>query len=273
MQRRVGVKLNHPPGSSPDESGGRCRSLPSVASEVCDVDRFMTAEAATPGSVEGEARMMFGSEPIPPDPAFSRPADQNFAGGLAVTWETTCAAPDCSESIICGCTLTRLFRWLRRGFIDPAGLDPRLDDHGPAFLAGQPEPSEHARVGRGRVAHGLDPAVEIVNGASGELFQRFDAILAQGDQHRGGDARNFFERILDAERSAPGFELGFAGRGLVTRSRLQSLRGFGSASQPGEHVPPISLSLRSHRPRRGSAGGLSAMPPLRTTQSQGGPSA
>jgi hypothetical protein len=59
-------------------------------------------------------------------------------------------------------------------------------------------------VARGRVAYLLDPAMQIIGGASGEILDRLDAVLAQGDQHRRADSSDFAQRDLDAELPTPG---------------------------------------------------------------------
>src|SRR6266542_857225 len=85
-------------------------------------------------------------------------------------------------------------------FVDPAA---GFHYHGPALVAREPEAVEHARVARGRAACLLDPAMQIIGGASGEILDRLDAVLAQGDQHRRADPGNSAQCGLDAELPAP----------------------------------------------------------------------
>src|SRR6266700_6988914 len=73
-------------------------------------------------------------------------------------------------------------------FVDPADPGAGFHDDGPALVAREPEAVEHARVAGGRAACLLDPAMQIIGGASGEVLDRLDAVLAQGDQHRRVDS-------------------------------------------------------------------------------------
>src|SRR5262249_665221 len=154
-------------------------------------------------------------------------------------------------------TLEALFRGIGRGLVDPAGLDARLEDHRPALFAREAESTERARMAPRGATDRLDPAMKIVDVASGELFQRLDTVLAQGDQHRRRATGNLLESVVDAERLALDFEFGFVAAGRRGRRSLRRLRAqlglrslcrFGGASQPGEHVPPVSL----WSPTRGS---------------------
>jgi hypothetical protein len=82
--------------------------------------------------------------------------------------------------------------------------------------------------------------MQIIGGASGEILDRFDAVLAQCDQHRRADPVNFAQRGLDAQFPAPGCErvpgaIGGSAR-LLHWDRLRSL------SQPREHGCRIWLS-------------------------------
>src|SRR5262249_48697423 len=69
------------------------------------------------------------------------------------------------------------------------------------------------------------PAEKVVGGAPRQVFDRFDAVLAQLHQHGGGDARDLFERVLDAELFALVVELGFPSIEIVAGARLQFARG------------------------------------------------
>ena len=116
------------------------------------------------------------------------------------------------------------FRSSRRrrqiGLGDPAGLEARLHDHRLGVLARQLEAVENAGLADGLAVLAFGPAGEIVGGATGEILDRLDAVLAEPHQHRGGDAGHLLERVLDAEFLALGVELGldlgeiFAGAGL-----------------------------------------------------------
>ncbi len=64
-------------------------------------------------------------------------------------------------------------------FVDPADPGAGFHDDGPALVAREPEAVEHARVARGRAACLLDPAMQIIDGASGEILDRLDAVLAK----------------------------------------------------------------------------------------------
>src|SRR5690606_6621890 len=54
----------------------------------------------------------------------------------------------------------------------------------------------------------LSPAHEIVGSITGEVFYGLHAILAQRDQHGGGDAGNLAQLVLDAQLLAGGVLLG-----------------------------------------------------------------
>src|SRR6266536_3340563 len=125
-------------------------------------------------------------------------------------------------------------------FVDPADPGAGFHYHGPALVAREPEAVEHARVARGRAACLLDPAMQIIGGASGEILDRLDAVLAQGDQHRRADSGNFAQRGLDAQLPAPGSERvpgAFGGS-----ARFLRLDRLGRLSQPEEHGRRTSCS-------------------------------
>src|SRR6266702_7541417 len=125
-------------------------------------------------------------------------------------------------------------------FVDPADPGAGFHDDGPALVAREPEAVEHARMARGRAACLLDPAMQIVGGASGEILDRLDAVLAQGDQHRRANPGNFAQRGFDAELPPPGSEL--VPCAIGGSARLLRLDRLGSLSQPEEHDRPIPWS-------------------------------
>ncbi len=65
--------------------------------------------------------------------------------------------------------LAGLGRLREAAFVDPADPGAGFHDDGPAFVAREPEAVEHACVARGRAAGLLDPAMQIIGGASGVL--------------------------------------------------------------------------------------------------------
>src|SRR5258707_11162102 len=83
-----------------------------------------------------------------------------------------------------GFRLGRLLRERRReiGFADPAGHHARLHDELFALLAGELEAVEEAGLALRLAVLALGPAGEIVGGATGEVFHRLDAVLAERDQ-------------------------------------------------------------------------------------------
>ncbi len=87
--------------------------------------------------------------------------------------------------------------------------------------------------------------MQIIGIASGEIFDRLDAVLAQGDQHRRADPGNFAQRGFDAKLPAPGSELvpGAFGKS----ARLLRMDRLGSLSQPEEHGRPHPMFAPGRR--------------------------
>src|SRR3990167_8894477 len=83
---------------------------------------------------------------------------------------------------------------------DPADLDAAGHDHRLGIGARQIEAVEGARMARGLAFLALDPADELVGDRAGEILDRLDVGLAEGDQHGGGHAGDFLEGVVDAER-------------------------------------------------------------------------
>src|SRR5262249_9050779 len=111
-------------------------------------------------------------------------------------------------------------------FADPAGPEARLHDHRPAFGAGEFEAIEGTGVVYGLVVLALAPAGEIIGGTAGEILDSLDAVLAERDQHFGGDGRDLLESILDTEFVAARVKLRLDLRQVVARALLQLARRF-----------------------------------------------
>jgi hypothetical protein len=91
----------------------------------------------------------------------------------------------------------------------------------------------------------LAPAEQVVGGATGQILDRLDVVLAELHQH-GGDARHLLERILDTKLLALGVELGSPSRG--TRGRASATR----ARYPRRSLDAsdlLSSTMASSRPR------------------------
>ena len=69
------------------------------------------------------------------------------------------------------------------------------------------------------------PAGEVVRGATGEVLDGLDAVLAEFDQHRHGHAVDLEQAVLDAEFLALGVMLGLDHGEIIARPGLQLLRG------------------------------------------------
>src|SRR5579884_1206371 len=98
------------------------------------------------------------------------------------------------------------FRGMEFGLGDPAGLKPRLHDHGFGIFARKAESLEVAGHMLGLAVLALGPADEIIGGASSKILDRLHAVLAERNQHLCGHARNLFQRVLDTELLPPGIE-------------------------------------------------------------------
>ena len=72
----------------------------------------------------------------------------------------------------------------------------------------------------------LGPADQIVGGATGEVLDGLDVVLAELDQHLRGHAGHVLQRILDAELLAPGLEFGLELVEIFAGAALQLVRGF-----------------------------------------------
>ena len=124
--------------------------------------------------------------------------------------------------------LRRRFLGRRRrkiGFTDPAGFHPRLHHQAFGVLARQLETVENAGFPHRLAVLALGPASEVVGRATSQVLDRLDAVLAEADQHRRGDARHLFQLIGDAELRALGVELGLDLGQIIARPRLQLGRG------------------------------------------------
>src|SRR6516165_6469071 len=116
--------------------------------------------------------------------------------------------------------------WRRQIFLlDPAGLDARLHDQRFGLVAREIESVEGAGIAYRLAVLAFAPAEKVVGGATRQVLDRFDPVLAQLHQHGGGDARDLFERVLDAELFALVVELGFLSIEIVAGARLQFTRG------------------------------------------------
>src|SRR6185312_574924 len=127
----------------------------------------------------------------------------------------TLAAPRSSS---CSCTCASTIRFLlprssslfrfRFGLLgrrielslgDPAGLQTRLHDDRLGVLAADIEAIEIACHVLGLAVLSLGPTDQIVCGAAGEVLDGLHVVLAEGDQHLGGDARDVLEFVCHAE--------------------------------------------------------------------------
>src|SRR4051812_8550977 len=112
------------------------------------------------------------------------------------------------------------------GLGDPAGLDTGLHDHRFSIVTGDFEAIERARIfGLLAALLALGPADQIVRGATGEVVDRLDVVLAELHQHLRGDAGHVLHCVLDAELLAPGLEFGFQLFEIFTGAVLEFLRG------------------------------------------------
>src|SRR5665213_3937814 len=85
------------------------------------------------------------------------------------------------------------------GFRYPAGLQPRLHDHGFRVLARDFEAVEEARLMLAFAVLALGPAGQVVGGATSEIFDGLHAVLAELDEHRRGDTGNFLQLVGNAQ--------------------------------------------------------------------------
>src|SRR5215510_9028181 len=106
-------------------------------------------------------------------------------------------------------------------FLDPAGLDAGLHDQRLGFVARQLEAVEDAGVLGGLTVFAFAPADKIVGGATREVLDRLDVVLAELDEHRGSDTRNLAHRILYAQFLALGVELCFLRGEVLARAVLE----------------------------------------------------
>src|SRR5690606_31414452 len=72
-------------------------------------------------------------------------------------------------------------------FRDPTGRETRLDDHGFGFGTRDLKLGEETFELLRLTILAFRPAGQIIDRATGEVFHRLDAVLAEGDEHRAGD--------------------------------------------------------------------------------------
>src|SRR5581483_9238450 len=108
-----------------------------------------------------------------------------------------------------------------RGLVDPARLDPRIEDQLLDLLPAQAEVGEDAVVMDGLLllVLPLGPAGEVVGGTIRQVLDRPDVVLAESDQHGRGHAWHLGKLVGDAERLAFGIELGLDLLQVLARAR------------------------------------------------------
>src|SRR6202048_1209062 len=113
------------------------------------------------------------------------------------------------------------------GLGDPAGDDARLHDHVLRVIARDFVGVENAgMLGRLAAFLALGPADQIVGGATGEILDRLDVVLAELDQHLRGHAGHRLQSIVHTELLAFVFQLGLELFQVFFRPVLQFVGGF-----------------------------------------------
>src|SRR3984957_9771711 len=113
------------------------------------------------------------------------------------------------------------------GFGDPAGNDARLHDHVLRIVARDFVGIENAgMLGRLAAFLALGPADQIVGGASRQILDGLDIVLAELHQHLRGHAGHPLQSIVHAELLSFVFELAFELFQILASPALQFVGGF-----------------------------------------------